>query len=86
MKGGSFLSIPFIKRLRFAAYVGVLSGVIVLVGLIVYFWVHPPEPYAAFEVLFTFTLAIIVFPLAVIFRDARRKRSARSRSDGALAS
>ena len=71
------------KRLRFAAYVGVLSGVIVLVGLIVYFWTHLPKSHSAFEVLFTFTLAIIVFPLAMIFRDARRKRSARSRSDRA---
>ena len=74
------------KRLRFAAYVGLLSGVIVLVGLIVYFWGHLPQPYAAFQVLLTFTLAIIVFPLAVIFRDARRKRGARSRSGRGLAS
>jgi len=74
------------KRLRFAAYVGLLSGVIVLVGLIVYFWGHLPQPYATFQVLLTFTLAIIVFPLAVIFRDARRKRSAHSRGDRALAS
>jgi hypothetical protein len=49
------------KRLRFAAYVGVLSSVIVLVGLIVYFWAHLPQPYATFQVLLTFTLAIIVF-------------------------
>jgi ABC-type tungstate transport system substrate-binding protein len=71
------VSIPIVERLRFAAYVGVLSGIIVLVGLIIYFWAHLREPYAAFEVLFTCTLAVIVFPLAVIFRDARRKRRAR---------
>ena len=67
--------------MKFAAYVGALSGVIILVSLIFYFLAHLRQPYAAFEVLSIFTLAIIVFPLAVIFRDARRKRSARSRSD-----
>jgi ABC-type tungstate transport system substrate-binding protein len=73
---GRLLSIPIVERIRFAAYVGALSGGIVLVGLIIYFLAHLREPYAAFEVLFTFTLAIVAFPLAVIFRDARRKRRA----------
>jgi hypothetical protein len=72
-----FLSIPLIKRVRFAAYVRVLSGIIALVGLIVYFWARLREPYAAFEVLLVFALAIVVFPPAVILRDARRKRTGR---------
>jgi hypothetical protein len=62
--------------LKFAAHVGILSCVIVLAGLVIYFSAHLGEPYAAFELLLTFTLAIIVFPIAVIIRDARTKRAA----------
>lgn len=72
---GNLLSIP-IKKLKFAGYVGALSGVIVLVSLLVYFWAHLREPYAAFELLLTFALAILIIPVAVIFRDAWRKRKA----------
>jgi membrane protease YdiL (CAAX protease family) len=71
------LSIPIIERLKFAAYVSALSGCIVLVGLTIYLGAHLREPYAAFEVLLVFVLAIIVFPLALIFRDAQRKRKIR---------
>jgi hypothetical protein len=74
---GHLLSIPITERLKFAAYVGILSIAILLAGLIVYFGAHLREPYAAFEVLLVFTLAIIVFPMALIFRDARRKRKVR---------
>jgi hypothetical protein len=74
--GDKFMSMPLVKRLRFAAYVGILSGVIILFGLMIYLGGRLPEPYGVFELLSSFTLAIIVFPLAVILRDARRKRSA----------
>jgi len=72
------LSIPMVERIRFATYVGALSGLIVVVGLTIYFWAHLRELDAAFELLIVFALAIIVFPLAVIFREARRKRRART--------
>jgi uncharacterized membrane protein len=62
--------------LKFAVHVGVLSCVIILAGLVIYSSSHLREPYAAFELLLTFTLAIIVFPIAVIIRDARTKRAA----------
>jgi hypothetical protein len=73
---GNLLSIPIIKRIRFAVWISVLSGLIAFAGLIVYFRAHLREPRAAFEILLAFTLAIIAFPVAVMFRDARRKRTA----------
>jgi hypothetical protein len=47
---GRLLSIPIVKRIRFAAYIGALSGGVVLAGLIIYFLAYLREPYAAFEV------------------------------------